>query len=101
VGDVLVCEADLLDGDEEVEDAPPPLGVQPGGIRDIRLAPDAEKAAFYEEVDRLVHQGVEVRIAEHSSGFPAVEIRCGDLHAVTDILSLEDWRRAKGTPGWT
>ena len=60
-------------------------------MKDIRLATDGEKAKVYEEVDRLYHQGVEVDVKEHDSGFPAVTLDCGDLHYLTDCLSLEKW----------
>lgn len=28
---------------------------------------------------------------EHRSGFPAVTVDCGDIHVLTDILSVEAW----------
>jgi len=58
---------------------------------DIRLKSDQEKERKYEEVDALFHKGREVTVKEHKSGFPAVTVDCGDIHLLTDCLSLESW----------
>ena len=58
---------------------------------DIRGASDEEKYKHYEEVDALYRQGKEVKRQQHKSGFPAVTVDCGDIHLLTDCLSLEDW----------
>ena len=61
--------------------------------KDIRPATDEEKDRVYEEVDRLYHQGNAVTVKEHRSGFPAVTLDCGELHYLTDCISLEGWWR--------
>ena len=58
---------------------------------DIILASDEEQYKHYEAVDALYRQGKEVSIKEHKSGFPAVTVDCGDIHLLTDCLSLEAW----------
>jgi len=58
---------------------------------DIRLKPKEEKERVYLKIDTLVQLGMEVSIKEHKSGFPAVTVDCGDVHILTDILSLEEW----------
>ena len=58
---------------------------------DIRSATGEDKHRHYEAVDALYRQGKEVRIKEHSSGFPAVTVGCEDIHLLTDCLSLEAW----------
>jgi len=63
---------------------------------DIRGASDEEKHKHYERVDALYRQGKAVRIKEHRSGFPAVTVDCGDIHLLTDIISLETWWTAFG-----
>jgi len=60
-------------------------------LKDIRGLSSEEKAKVYEEIDRLYHQGLEVRLTEHKSGFPAVTVRCGELHYLTDTITLEEW----------
>lgn len=58
---------------------------------DIRHQSDEEKRQHYEEVNRRYHQGESVTLKEDKSGFPAVTIDCGDIHLLTDCLSLEAW----------
>ncbi len=58
---------------------------------DIMQEPNAEKERVYLKIDTLFKLGVPVSIKEHQSGFPAVTIDCGDVHVLTDILSLEEW----------
>ena len=48
---------------------------------------------MYLKIDTLFQLGIKVSIKEHKSGFPAVTVDCGDVHILTDILSLEEWRR--------
>ena len=60
-------------------------------LKDIRHFSSEEQAKVYEEIDRLYHQGLEVRLTEHKSGFPAVTVRCAKSHYLTDVLSLEEW----------
>ena len=57
----------------------------------IRLAPDNDKEETYKLIDGLVELGVPVAVKEHRSGFPAVTVDCGEVHILTDILSLEAW----------
>lgn len=59
--------------------------------KDIRLAPLLVKEESYEEIHKLYKSGITISINEHSSGFPAVTVDCGDVHILTDILSLEEW----------
>lgn len=59
--------------------------------RDIRPASDKERRETYELIDGLFHLGIPVSIKEHKSGFPAVTVDCGEIHILTDILSLEEW----------
>ena len=60
--------------------------------RDIRLEPLQVKEQTYEEINKLYKSGTAVSIKEHPSGFPAVTVDCGEIHILTDILSLEAWR---------
>jgi hypothetical protein len=60
--------------------------------RDLRLASVQEKEETYKLIDGLANLGITVSIEEHKSGFPAVTVDCGDVHILTDILSLEEWR---------
>ena len=59
--------------------------------KDIRLASAEEKEETYKLIDGLVELGVPVIVKEHCSGFPAVTVDCGEVHVLTDILSLEAW----------
>ncbi len=98
-GDVLITPTGLLEDDEEEEadsEEDPP---DAGGPRDLRLASNAEKVEVYEEIEKLHLAGAPVLVTAHSSGFPAIEIRCGDIHILTDTLSAEDWRRTKEPRG--
>lgn len=54
---------------------------------------DEEKEKVYNQIEALYNQGKEVKTKEHRSGFPAVTVDCEDIHIITDILSLEAWRR--------
>lgn len=63
--------------------------------QDIMLKPDAEKIQVYEDIHKRFKAGDEVEIKEHRSGFPAVTVDCGDIHIVTDILSVEAWWQRK------
>jgi len=67
--------------------------------RDIRLSPDEEKAETYKLIDGLVELGIPVSVKEHRSGFPAVTVDCGEVHILTDILSLEAWWAKKKKAG--
>jgi len=67
--------------------------------RDIRLSPDEEKAETYKLIDGLVELGIPVSVKEHRSGFPAVTVDCGEVHILTDILSLEQWWAKKKKAG--
>ena len=58
---------------------------------DIMLKPKEEKERVYLKIDTLFQLGIEVSIKEHKSGFSAVTVDCGDVHILTDILSLEEW----------
>lgn len=66
--------------------------------KNIMLKPVAEKEGVYGQIDALFAQGEEVKHGAHRSGFPAVYVDCGDIHIITDILSLEDWRRKNPPP---
>jgi len=59
--------------------------------KDIRLEPLQVKEQTYEEINKLYKLGTAVSIKEHSSGFPAVTVDCGEIHILTDILSTEAW----------
>jgi len=63
--------------------------------RDIRLASAEDKEETYKLIDGLVELGVPVTVKEHRSGFPAVTVDCGEVHILTDILSLEQGRRKR------
>ena len=58
---------------------------------DIMLKPWEEKERVYLKIDTLFQLGIKVSIKQHKSGFPAVTVDCGDVHILTDILSLEEW----------
>jgi hypothetical protein len=55
------------------------------------LAPLSDKEQSYEEIHKLYKSGVAVSAKEHRSGFPAVTVDCGEIHILTDCLSLEEW----------
>ena len=57
----------------------------------IMASSKEEKEKVYLKIDTLHQLGLEVTIKEHKSGFPAVTVDCGDVHILTDILSLEEW----------
>jgi len=59
--------------------------------KDIRLEPLLIKEQNYEDIHKLYEAGTTVSIKEHPSGFPAVTVDCGEIHILTDILSLEEW----------
>jgi hypothetical protein len=59
--------------------------------KDIRLAPALLKEEIYQEIHNLYKSGIPVSMKEHPSGFPAVIVDCGEIHILTDILSLEEW----------
>jgi hypothetical protein len=63
--------------------------------QDVMLKPDAEKIQVYEDIHKRFKAGEKVEMKEHKSGFPAVTVDCGDIHILTDILSLEAWRKKK------
>jgi len=67
--------------------------------KDIGLASDEEKEETYKLIDGLVELGIPVSIKEHRSGFPAVTVDCGEVHILTDILSLEAWWAKKKKTG--
>lgn len=103
VGDVLICDAELLhdeEDEEDEEDAPPAEPSGAPGLEDLRLASLAVKVAAYEEVDRRYDRGVPVRVSAHPSGFPAVEVHCEEIALLTDILSLEEWWRMHQGERW-
>lgn len=59
--------------------------------KNMEGASDEEKQESYELIDGLVELGIPVSVKEHRSGFPAVTVDCGEIHILTDCLSLEDW----------
>ncbi len=67
--------------------------------RDIRLASAEEKEEVYKLIDGLVDLDIPVSVKEHRSGFPAVTVDCGEVHILTDILSLEQWWAKKKKTG--
>jgi len=67
--------------------------------RDIRMASAKEKEETYKLIDGLVEVGIPVSVKEHNSGFPAVTVDCGEIHILTDILSLEEWWATKKEAG--
>lgn len=60
---------------------------------DIMAKPDAEKVATYEQITNQWLNGVPVKSREHKSGFPATTVDCGDIHILTDCLSVEEYFR--------
>jgi hypothetical protein len=69
--------------------------------RQLMLAPVLIKEENYEEIHKLYKSGIAVSLKEHRSGFPAVTVDCGDVHILTDCLSLEDWWAKKKEAGQT
>lgn len=67
--------------------------------KDIRLAPILVKEENYQEIHKLYKSGTAVSVKEHPSGFPAVTVDCGEIHILTDILSLEEWRAKMKSAG--
>ncbi|MBA7626047.1 hypothetical protein ES703_33485 [subsurface metagenome] len=62
--------------------------------RNIMSEPDSEKEQVYQQIHNQWKSGAPVRTKEHKSGFPAVTVDCGDIHIITDVLSLEDfWKK--------
>ena len=59
--------------------------------KDIMLSPVPEKEETYEQIHKLYKSGTTVSAKEHRSGFPAITVDCGDIHILTDCLSLETW----------
>lgn len=59
--------------------------------KDIFSAPLLVKEENYELIDGLFRLGIPVTIKEHPSGFPAITVDCGEIHILTDCLSLEEW----------
>jgi len=59
--------------------------------KNIMGVPLSDKEQSYEEIHKLYKSGVSVSVKEHRSGFPAVTVDCGDIHILTDCLSLEEW----------
>jgi len=59
--------------------------------KDIMLAPVLIKEENYQKIHELYKSGLPVQVKEHRSGFPAITVDCGDIHILTDILSLEEW----------
>ena len=65
----------------------------------IMLKPDEEKEKIYDQIEALYNQGKKPKVKQHRSGFPAVTVDCEDIHILTDILSLEEWRRKNPRKG--
>jgi hypothetical protein len=65
----------------------------------IMAKPEEEKVKVYEEINRYFEAGEKVEMKEHRSGFPAVTVDCGDIHILTDILSLETWWKGRKSDG--
>jgi len=59
--------------------------------KDLMVGPVLVKEQTYEEIHKLYKSGIPVSVKEHRDGFPAVTVDCGDIHILTDCLSLEDW----------
>jgi len=63
---------------------------------DIRAETDEIKFKVYDEIDHLYqNEGKDVAIKKHRSGFPAITIDCGEIHVLTDIISLEAYFRKR------
>lgn len=60
--------------------------------KNIMFQPDAVKHEVYDQIEERYRQGKPVTMAEHKDGFLAVTVDCGNIHILTDRLSLEDWR---------
>jgi len=54
--------------------------------------PDEEKEKVYDQIHAHYLEGKAVKMREHRSGFPAITVDCEDIHILTDIISLEQWR---------
>jgi len=65
--------------------------------KDIMMSPDEEKEKVYEQINDLYLQGKAITVREHRSGFPAVSVDAGDIHIITDCISLEQWWTKKKT----
>ena len=59
--------------------------------KDIMSSQVLAKEEVYEQIDKLFHSCATVSVREHHSGFPAVTVDCGEIHILTDCLSLEEW----------
>jgi len=59
--------------------------------KDIMSSTIQEKEEVYEQIHKLYKSGTTVSSKEHRSGFPAITVDCGDIHILTDCLSLETW----------
>ena len=62
-------------------------------MKDIRREPVAVKRGLYDDIEARYLRGAKVTLRDHGSGFPAVVVICEDVRIITDILSLEEWRR--------
>jgi len=60
---------------------------------DYRGLEDEFKFKLYDHLHSLWRKGQEIHKSEDKSGFPAITIDCGDIHVLTDCLSLESWWR--------
>lgn len=58
---------------------------------DYRGLEDHTKFALYDYLNSLWLQGQDIHRAEDRSGFPAITVDCGDIHILTDCLSMESW----------
>jgi len=65
--------------------------------KDIRLFLDEKKEKTYDQINELYLQGKAIKVKEHRSGFPAVTVDAGDIHILTDCISLEQWWAKKKT----
>ena len=69
------------------------------GIRrtDIMLKSEEEKFAIYDMIG--LHPEKVPILKEHPSGFPAVTLDYPSIHVITDILSLEKWKKIRSEGG--
>lgn len=58
---------------------------------DITQKTTEEKERVYLTIDIFSHMGHEIYMRAHESGLPLMAVDCGNIHILTDSLSLEDF----------
>jgi hypothetical protein len=69
------------------------------GVRrtNIMLQSEEEKFTLYDKIG--LHPEKVPVLKEHSSGFPAVTLDYPGIHVITDILSLDKWKKIRSEGG--